>query len=200
MRVLAVALVLAAPALAAPVPKGKEAALYFPTAVGAKRVLALTSGGKPQEFTETVMRVEEKGGVYTVTVEYQKSGAESSTEDVYEVSAKGVFRKSSGGAETKDPVPLLKLGGKPGDTWEAELTPTAVRMKYTLGKEEEVVVPAGKYQAVRVEAESGQNGLTRKTTTWYAAGVGAVKLQVELGGRTVTQELKALTPGGDKKK
>ena len=38
------------------------------------------------------------------------------------------------------------------------------------------------------------------TTTWYAAGVGVVKLQVEVGGRTVTQELKSFTPGDGKRK
>lgn len=79
-------------AVAAPVPKGTEAKLYFPTTVGAKRVMTLTAGKRTLEDTETVSRVEVKDGVYRVTVDLHTDGHRTTPGYVYEVSADGLGR------------------------------------------------------------------------------------------------------------
>ena len=200
----AIALLVMSATLAAPVPKDKAKELYFPTTVGAKRVMVTNRGDTTRETTETVTQVEEKDGVYTVTLERDAGpGPVAAASQVFEVSAKGVSRLTSGGVKIATPQPLFKSGGKVGDTWESELTipgSTSIKFKYKLGAEEEVEVPAGKFKAVRVEAESEQGGATRQTTAWYAPVVGLIKTEVELGGRKMVQELKSFTPGkGDKK-
>jgi hypothetical protein len=214
IRLSVLALLVPALAVAAPVPKGERKELYFPTTVGAKKVIQMKAGDDTRELTETVTKVEEKDGVYTVTVERDFAGGGLSgqplIEQVFEVSAKGVYRLSSGGTKTKTPYPLLNLGVKAGEKWTSELELTGppggggpVRVSkgtHTMGKEEEVEVPAGKFKAVRVDVESDQNGQTAKSTAWHAAGVGLVKYEVERGGIKNTQELKSFTPGKGEKK
>ena len=47
---------------------------------------------------------------------------------------------------------------------------------------------------MRVESESTTNRSVQKATTWFAPWVGIVKMESELGGVKVTQELKEFTP------
>jgi hypothetical protein len=73
---------------------------------------------------------------------------------------------------------------------------------YTRGKAEEVEVPAGKFEAVRVEGVVDLGtGRTQKSVEWHAVGVGVVKLVVDRGGGEQTTVLKSFTPGkGEVKK
>jgi hypothetical protein len=187
-------------ALAAPVPKGKEAELYFPTQVGAKRVMDAKLKSNQPGWTETVTKVEEKDGKYAVTIE--RDDGRRKTEAVYEVSKDGLYRKTTGGKVEAEPVLMLKLPYKEGTTWTAERPGPSgaggpkAKVTYTMGKEEEVEVAAGKYKAFRLESEAESGGQTRKQTDWYAAGVGLVKT-VMPGG---VIELKEFTPGKEEKK
>lgn len=200
MRLSVAALFVASVALAAPVPKGKEAELYFPVQVGTKRVMDAKLKSNQPGWTETVTKVEEKDGKYTVTIE--RDDGRRKTETTYEVSKDGLYRKTTGGTVEAEPVLMLKLPYKEGTTWTAERPgpvgaggPKA-KVTYTMGKEEEVVVAAGKYKAFRLESVSESGGQTRKQTDWYAAGVGLIKS--EMPGGVI--ELKEFTPGKDDKK
>jgi hypothetical protein len=191
---------LLAVSLAAPVPKAKAADLYFPTAEGTKRVTQTTSDGQTTETTETVSKVAEKDGVYTVTTSRDTGGQVEET--VVEVSAKGVARLTAAGEKKADPVPALKLPAKEGDTWEVE-RPGPRKMPfvttYTVGQEEEVTVPAGKFKAIPVTDRTERLGLVVRNTSWYAPGVGVVKLVAEVDGRDVwVTELKEFTVGKGK--
>jgi len=66
----------------------------------------------------------------------------------------------------------------------------------TVGMIEDVEVPAGKFHAVRVESEEpvGKE-LTQKTTTWYAPGVGWVKMVLQFGDAKEVKVLKSFAPG-----
>ena len=200
-RLSALALFAATVALAAPVPKG-EKKLYFPTAVGAKMVLGRTAfnpgqrAGVVSEFTETVTRVEEKDGVFTVAVETDY-GRKPTTVS-YRVSGEGLF----GISDEADPYPLIRLSAAAGETWQrgkaGQHTTT-----YTMGKAEAVEVPAGKFTALRVDSvvtsPTGSTG--EQVTHWYAPGVGKVKVEVTISGHPVmTIELKEFTPGTGEKK
>lgn len=205
-RLSAFALFAATVTLAAPVPKGdKKDELYFPTTVGATRVSTIpvvVAGNAVLKSTETVTRVEEKGGVYLVSVDADRGGV-SMPSRVYEVSAKGVFEKSCDGVEAKEPKPLLKAGGKAGDTWEVELPEPGGTGKqtFTLGEQEEVEVPAGKYKAVRVDiVTTTPRGPASRVTMWHAPGVGVVKSVATVDNQEVAFELTAFTPGKGEKK
>lgn len=196
-RLSALALLMPVLAVAAPVPKEKGKELYFPVEIGAKKVMQRTGGvGGAEEYTQTVTKVEEKDGVFTVTV-HQESGGRDWPTLVYEVSVKGVFQKKAGGGKETEPAPLLKLPAKEGDTWEADQPKGTV----TVGKEEEVEVPGGRFKAVKVEVtRPGGRGQSPKTTLWYAPGVGLVKQVIATGGADRVTELKAFTPGKVEKK
>lgn len=203
-RLSALVLLAASAALAAPVPKeGKKNELYFPTAVGAKKVMQMKAGDTTREMTEVVTKVEEKDGVYTVTTETDQGNGVTLT-NVFEVSAKGVAHRGINGQEQKTPAAVVKVGGKPGDTWETEVPGpgrASAKRTYTQGKEEEVTVPAGKYKAVRVDSETTPGaGPASKNSLWYAPGVGVVKSVVKLGNREFNTELKEFTPGKVEKK
>lgn len=168
-RLTALILIVPAFALAAPVPKEKGKELYLPVVEGTIRVMESKIGERTVEITETVTKVEVKDGAYTVTMD-QGAGGWSTA---FEVSEKGITRPPLGGGTER--MPDLKLGGKPGDTWEymtAGFGGRTMTRKYTLGKVEEVEVPAGKFRAVRVDVEADLGEVTNNQTAWYAAGVG----------------------------
>jgi hypothetical protein len=189
---------LLAVSLAAPVPKAKAPELYYPTVEGTKRVMTMTFAGRTTETTETVSKVTEKDGTFTVTTSREIGGRV--VEWVYEVSAKGVFRVTTPGGEKGEPEPLLKLPAKEGDTWASEQPGVAEgpssKATSTVGKEEEVTVPAGKFKAIPVTTEANLNGqIPIKVTSWYAAGAGVVKTVSEMNGSERVTELKEFTPG-----
>jgi hypothetical protein len=101
------------------------------------------------------------------------------------VSKSGFDMLASGGVTYEQPLPFLKTGAKPGEEWEYTYTrtPTAFHCRLKLVGTERVEVPAGKFNAWRVDqAESNslvggpnQNGPSIKGSCWYAPGVGMVK-------------------------
>jgi hypothetical protein len=203
-RLLAVLLIfsLALPtASAAPALKGKDL-YYYPTKEGDKWVYESRSGDTATEYTETVTKVEAKDGAFIVSVgrEY-KTDVKSFSR--MQVSDKGLVRIGTGDRDLPVPVPMLKLAAKPGDTWSYEpAVPEGVAKRtvtYTMGKEEEIEVPAGKFKALRVEMSQTIPGAVvesvPRTTYWYAPGVGLVKSATNAGGKERTVMLKSFTPG-----
>lgn len=176
------AVIITTTVIAAPVPKtDKTDELYFPVQVGAKRVLV----GPGRTETMSVTKVEEKDGKYTVTVEWsfvELPGRKHC--DVYEVSKDGLFKKMEGGKTSV----LLKVPYKEGTTWTSDDVKPGDKLTYTVGKQKEVEVPAGKYKAIGVEVVLEQSGgETKKSISWYAAGIGLIK--------EGANELKEFTPG-----
>lgn len=168
-----------APLFAAPVPKGAEQKpIYFPTAIGAKWVYET---GDDQLETAVVSAVE-KGDDGTLIV--SRKGVDG-TRTVYAkviVSVGGLQQQR----DAADRVGwVLKANVKVGDSWDSP------EGKRTVHGPEEVKVPAGTFNALRVEWE--QYGASY--TSWYAAGIGEVKRVRKLDGtETVTRALKAFRP------
>lgn len=183
---------LLAVSLAAPVPKAKAPELYFPTVEGTKRVMQAKSGDQTTETTETVTKVAERNGTHTVTV--SREVGKSTYEVWYSVSAKGV--SELGQHRVAWVTPLLKLPANEGDTWtfERQIGGPA-KITYTVGKEEEVEVPAGKFKAIPITEESGNGRNAQSGITWYAPGVGVVKVVSKTNGTERVSELKEFTPG-----
>ncbi|MBY0460989.1 MAG: DUF3108 domain-containing protein, partial [Gemmataceae bacterium] len=109
---------------------------------------------------------------------------------VAEVSAAGVFRTQSAGTVMDPPLALVRTPFRAGDTW-AFNTAGLDGTKKVLGVEA-VKVPAGTFDAVRIETDYTTGGVRRKSEAWYAPGVGLIKLTED--GRD-TMLLKSFTPG-----
>ena len=81
-----------------------------------------------------------------------------------------------------------------GDTWEEDLTTEEGTLKVR-GKvigEEEVVVPAGKFKATRIQITVDEDGEeVLNSTCWYAANIGVVKQAMDIGDATMVMELES---------
>ncbi|QJW93187.1 TapB family protein [Frigoriglobus tundricola] len=192
-----VAMVLGPVALAAapaPVPKAAQKPKYYcPTKLGTKWVYK----GDNEERIEEVTAVEKKENGVVITVGVlvgEKIVPYSKTL----VSDKGLFFGTSGLDEKAFPHCLLKLPSKSGDEWGWEVAEIGRKVTRVTRDGEEVEVPAGKFQTVRVDSEVpiGKQG-TQKTTEWYAPEVGLVKSVTRFGGAEDVRTLKSFTPGKD---
>lgn len=164
----------AAPASrAAPVPRAADKPVYhFPTQVGTKWASELRGPGGDFDIEEVVTKSEEKDGQILITVEVKVAG-DPPTISQYAVSKDGVFRlgftHNLGGPPVKCDPPYchLKLPHKDGNTWENE-DDKAFRRKHVAKKVETVKVPAGTFEAIRVETG-------KDIVSWFAPDVGLVK-------------------------
>ncbi len=162
---------------AAPVPKAKPKHRYFPTEIGTKWVY---KQGK-QEWTDEITKVAERDGATWLAIRKTEGG--KSTERSYSVGENEfIWRKDSD--FTIDRI-ILKFPPKKGETWTVE-TPIQKGFEFalsgimTVGAEEEITVPAGKYKAfpvmfelTAVEDEKLPKP-TKINTAWYAENVGLV--------------------------
>ena len=60
---------------------------------------------------------------------------------------------------------------------------------------ERVVVPAGRFEALRVESETPYDGATMRRVTWYARGVGPVRRVLRAGRAELVEVLTEFQPG-----
>ncbi|MDY3558365.1 hypothetical protein R5W23_005393 [Gemmata sp. JC673] len=199
MRFAMIATLCAAWAITAADPKAGDGALYFPVKEGTKRVSEVKVGERTIEMTETVTKVESKDGKHVVTTEVvHKSEKYQTTINIFEVSERGLSR-ISGRQKEREPLPLLKLGTKEGESWTADQMGqggVVGKATYTMGKMEEVKVPAGTFTARRVDVEITFGASTHKMSNWYAPGIGSVKFEADLGGKGMqTTVLKSFTSG-----
>jgi DUF3108-like len=176
---------------------------YHPTAVGTKWVY---EDDGADTSTYAVSDAAAGAGGTVVTVVEVVDGRACPWQKVL-VSAAGITRIELFGTPLDPPDALLRLPAKAGDSWETEAIGKVggrwdpIRRqreeditlvgKRTAGKVERVVVPAGTFTAIRVESEVAINGRARRTTNWYAPGVGLVKLAYGDSAKV----LKSFTPG-----
>ncbi len=141
-------------------------------------------------MTEVVTAVEEKDGARIVSVAREEVGKRVPAEKVA-VSAKGLARIATGGNDLGYELHLLGLPIKPGQTWTFGAT------EVTVVGIERVEVPAGTFQAVRVEKVVPLGGLPVTFSYWYAPDVGVVRRTTRVGerGKEQVEVLKSFTPG-----
>jgi hypothetical protein len=174
---------------AAPVPTHlmpREPPLIFPTTVGTKWVYELAGG---RELTIVISAVkEEKDGSRVITMEYVEDGKRTPYQ-VRRVSKQGIFVLVDGTQKYEEPLCIIRLPHREGQTWEASLrnagNTDGVKGRRVAGAFEQVRVPAGTFSAARItwELNNGQTG-----TNWYASGIGLVS-------GTNYMVLKSFTPG-----
>jgi hypothetical protein len=212
-RVFAANLVLILPVVfapAAPVPTHlmPKPVYYFPTEFGAKRTYESTNyiRGKaldPMEETTVVTAVEARGG--EVLVSEAKMGGfmtrAKSTKTV--VSGRGLDLLEADDKALSPPRCLLKAPYTPETEWIDGLPDSFAGCSldksetayYRIIGVERVTVPAGTFDAVRVEAGSRERRNLWIGDFWYAPGVGLVKSREEIGlvDHTLAVVLKSVT-------
>jgi hypothetical protein len=180
----AVALVLlAGPAVPAPKLKDREPQYLHPTKVGARKVYL----DGDVEKTFVVTRSEAKDGMVVVTLCEIVDGKEVEAQTIH-VSEKGLFRASIGTNKLAEPQCLVKLPLTKDEEWTFDLGPTyrdSGTLKFV--SREKVEVPAGTFDAIRIE----QTSKTGTATFWFAENAGLVK-SIYLGQERV---LKSLSTG-----
>lgn len=173
---------------AAPVPKHlmkRQEPLYAPTTVGAKRVYE--TGGA--ERVLIVAKIEHRNGTTVVIVEREDNGKRSE-DDVVEVSGAGLIRTRWAGTDYDPPLVLVKGPVRVGESWAVKTI--GVEGTKKVAAVETIKVPAGTFEAVRVESDYGPATAPSKSTAWYAPNVGLIKV---VDGGTVTWLLKAVELG-----
>jgi serine/threonine protein kinase/tetratricopeptide (TPR) repeat protein len=111
----------------------------------------------------------------------------------------GIYQHSMGSINLKAPFKILSLPPKVSDTWESQLADADEAPKQGKGRGkvlrfEEVTVPAGTYKrAIVVETAVEIGDLRREDTTWYAEGVGPVRIVSKSGDKVSEQKLARVT-------
>lgn len=176
LATLCILVIVACGAVAAPVPKHlfpRAPSTSFPTAVGTKWVYADGSN----EVTLAITKSEQTNGGIEVTIERLTEGRESPYQKMV-VSPGGLVQTEFIGVKLKKPWVLLDSKHKPGDTW---LDDDSDEFHYTNASNkligvEKVEVPAGTFEALRVETQYTVGGTIQLNHTyWYVSGVGVVK-------------------------
>lgn len=184
---------LLAVAPAAPIPKEKsQAPDYYPTALGSKWVYKFEDSTDTTEITA----VETRGDARIVTFS-TPSGAKDVTTYTVSVSRKGVFRTHLDKEAIDPTVCFLQHPYKPGDTWDVDtvIRGLPAKLSFTAREAESVEVPAGRYRAVRVDADETFPGKQSRLTYWFAPDVGLVKIRYTTGESDAVTELQSFTPG-----
>jgi hypothetical protein len=183
---------LAAVAVAAPVPKGVKKADPFPYTVGTKWEY-IRNGDEKRVYVEEVTESEEKDGVRTIRVDITTDTGGSQFEK-YQLKDGELRLTESTSGSYGDGMLIRKAGMKAGDTWENRysLNGTDYVVECTVGKEEELSTPAGKFSAFPITRKYLQPNIRTETTYWYGDGVALVRQTTN--GRPI-QELKAYSPG-----
>ncbi|QJW99252.1 hypothetical protein [Frigoriglobus tundricola] len=186
-------------ALAAPVPKdARKPVLYYPT-TEATWIYRYYGVNDPvgRDYFEVVMSVWEKDGTHYVRMGCMFDGKKkTSTGGVVAVSGKGLVEGIEVGVRNFAPSDeVLRVPSLPGEKWTGELSmrPADRERRYVSRGPEEVDVPAGKFQAMRVDREVVcANGKLCYHPSWYVVGIGLVKWEDDEGRSKV---LKSFTAG-----
>ena len=181
-------------------PPPRVAALYFPTTVGTKWVYEGTGG--PEVHEVTAVEVKDGRKIVSVTWELDLASGKTKAVDRFHVSSVGVFKLGVNEKVYDPPQCVLQLPHVPGQDWKWQPKgDDKDTWSYTAAGVEEVEVPAGKFEAIRVEQVMTLGKYSLKTISWYAKGVGVVKREWETkpvaASGTVT--LKSFTLGKGEK-
>ena len=169
---------------------------YFPLKVGTWWKYRWTSNSKSQEYTLKVLSTEKKGSETLYLME--TTMPTQVIRDWYARPSGWVFMhriaypKSS---MTADYAPAKKYLQNPpvkGATWEwsgTGMMQVEIKESSAVVGLETVVVPAGKFGAMRVDTHVEQGGATVLKNYWFANWVGMVKSTTSTGGVESTSEL-----------
>ena len=167
---------------------------YYPLGEGYSWTYQMASGDVKQETVKKVAGKEKVGGVDCFVVEDSGMGGDFKKLMV-SVDKEGVTVHKMR-REISRSFPWLKFPLQKNTRWGAELKGAGkirkLALDFVVEDEEEVVVPAGTYKALRVRVvcyEELAPDCSTELTLWYAPDVGEVKREVKHIRGEATQEL-----------
>lgn len=178
---LAVLLLLTGCLAAAPGPS------YFPLVSGATWMRKADDGG---QITARVVGTETVGSVRCTVVETKtvREGQERVSKTCYQATDKGIsVIETVVGARTTvldPPRPLMLLPPAVGKSWmwSPKNSPADIKVTDQWVAQESVKVAAGTFRAWKLKSVTQREDATLTTFTWYAPGVGIVKIVREVRG------------------
>jgi hypothetical protein len=114
----------------------------------------------------------------------------------------GIYRFKFDDKTIEPPVCFCKLPATKGQKWEVKFKVAGKEgvAKFESG-EEEINVPAGKFQAVVIKGEVIEDSVPIKMTLWFAPGAGIVRQVIDGGGQQpIVLELESIERPGEKEK
>src|SRR5262249_27108126 len=137
--------------------------------------------GMKKSATMQIVKVETIAGQTRARFEVTQMGKKLEHVGEISTSDKGVFLH-----KIEPPLCLLKYPVTEGQTWRAKSTINGVGFLTicTVGKWEQVEVPAGKFKAIKVRVEYEENAAPFSMEHWFAADVGLVMSKVS-GTKTI---------------
>ena len=120
-----------------------------------------------------ISKVEDRKGSKVVTVERETANGRT-LDEVMEVSETGLARLSCGGEPFNAPLVMLKGPFCAGTTWKTKAD--EIEGTDTITAVETIKVPAGTFEAVRVDAVYTLGNQPMSYRAWYAPGVGLLKM------------------------
>jgi hypothetical protein len=192
-----VALASGAALVSAPLKKSVDAPIFFPHRTGDTLVYRQGDTDTAPEELVTVTKVEEEDDAVLVTVT-RKTKDKPAMSSKVRIDRRGVFRLSIGTRPLDPPVCLLATPATRGTTWSESIKLSGgetATTKYTIGPEEEIEVPAGKFRSIRVDVDSEINGEHSAGVEWHAPEVGLVKSVTKVEPAPITIVLKSRTAG-----
>ncbi|WP_162667881.1 hypothetical protein [Gemmata massiliana] len=161
---------------AAPVPKHlfpKNGPPCFPVKLGTKWVYECHTQGTVEEMTEIITNVEDKEGFKIVTVGRFAKDDSPSPWETWAVSDQKLIRLEFFGEKHRVPLCHLKLPVETGLSWTHE--DDKLRFSFTTVSVERVKVPAGEFEAVRMQIQVNGSATSH---LWYAPAIGKIKEEV----------------------
>ena len=114
----------------------------------------------------------------------------------------GIYRFKFDDKTIEPPVCFCKLPATKGQKWEVKFKVAGKDgvAKFESG-EEEISVPAGKFQTVVISGEVVEDSVPIKTSLWFAPGSGIVRQVIDGGGQQpIILELESIERPGEKDK
>jgi hypothetical protein len=166
---------------------------YYPLEEGNAWYYKLTIEGKEEKITAKITRAEFFNGKFAMRLEVPSLGI---TEHLLQT-GHGVYRFRYNDVAISPPFQLLPYPAKVGAKWKGEFSAVTGKTRFPpkstfegeIQSEEDVVVPAGKYKALKVAITITSNAQESASTFWFAKDVGIVKQSVRIGKTVGTSEL-----------
>lgn len=166
---------------------------YFPLTSGAEWT---RKGDDGSRITIRVVGPKTVGSIRCIVVETRtvREGSERVVSNCYLATDREVLivEAAAGGRTVvlDPPRPLLMLPPAMGKswTWSPRNLPVDIKVTDRWVREETVRVPAGTFRTVKVESSTVRGDVTITIQTWYALGVGVVKVEREQVGPGVGRE------------
>jgi hypothetical protein len=164
---------------------------YYPLAAGHTWVYAAQVDGEASELTKRVTGVEEVGGREAYVVSHEGLPGMMKTLHLHQTPQGAQLVKAR--FELREPIPWVQYPLRPGETWTGRLFTADGQdggaLSFTVEPTEEVTVPAGTFEAVRLRMDGETHGPSLQSRVWLAPGVGEVKRTVRLsqGDQTISE-------------